>query len=97
MPIKNFWKDHKREILFTGGAIVGGIMAMYVLGGRKISKAAVETIVENDLTYPFTWTFETIEEAVQKFKEVETVCVTLGQGEAAMFGGQPGNLTVMYL
>lgn len=93
MPIKNFWKNHKREILFTGGAIVGGIMVMHVLGGRKISKAAVETIVEND----FTWTFETIEEAVQKFKEVETVCVTLGQGEAVMFGGQPGNLTVMYL
>lgn len=94
MSIRNFWGDHKRKILIAGGIIIGGtVIIVLARKGRKIPKIVAETIVEND----FSWAFDNIEDAVQKFKEIETACVTLGKGEVAMFGGVPGEITVMYL
>lgn len=94
--IEKIWRDHKAKIII-GGFIIGGTV-IFIATRKTLKVPKIETvapIVEN-----FSWSFDTLNEAIDKFKAIEEACVNLGTGEVALFG--PGasetvGYTVMYL
>lgn len=94
MLVKNFWQNHKRAILIAGGIIVGGTVIVLL---RHNSSKNLKLVVDTTVGNTFDWSFDNIEEALQKFKDVEAACIALGSGEVAMFGGASGALSVVYL
>lgn len=50
--VKEIWKNHKREILIGGAAMIGGT-ALLILTGNKIKKAGVK-IINSSPSKPYT-------------------------------------------
>jgi len=88
--IKEIWRKHKVKIV-VGGTVLGGV-AIYAIT-RKKPTAIEETVRVIETTFDF----DTIEEALEKFKEIEGAQKLAGNcGEVALFGGYHPDFKVSY-
>lgn len=97
--LKEFCKKHKKVII--GGTIVIGGATVILLTAKIAGKFLPRLIEASNNTKNNFWNFDKLDEALEKFKELEDICLKAGAGEYAIFGGgygeNAGKYTVMHL
>jgi hypothetical protein len=99
--IKEVWTKHKWEIIGTATAIAGVVLYTVTVNKTIVNKKNLSPLgndILKELQHPSEcfFNFDNIDEAVSKFKEVESKLIELGKGEAALFASDPRNLEKTY-
>jgi len=89
--VKEIWRKHKVKIV-VGGTILGSVAIYAVTRKKPIGIEQAKAAVEE-----FSFSFDNIEDAIAKFKEIEGAQKLAGNcGEVALFGGYHPDFKVSY-
>lgn len=87
--IKSIWEKHKKKILI--GTVLGGTLII-IFKRRSIRKADLVVTSTEELK----WVFDNLEDALVKFKGLETANVALEMGKDVNMTTAVGEYTVIF-